>query len=114
MTTSTRIAKARIRAAQADIATARVALGRDTRPLRESLRRHRTAWICAGGFLGGIALGTLSARMWARIGALLGSSAAIAARSLLTPLVAGAIVARAQVRDETAAPVAAGDEETSL
>lgn len=112
MTTSTRIAKRRIRTARADIAAARVALRRDTRPLRESLRRHRIAWICAGGFLGGIALGTVSPRVWGQIGAVLGSSAAVAARSLLTPLVAGAIVARARIRDDAAAN-AMVDEETS-
>jgi hypothetical protein len=100
--TAARTAKTRIRTARAELALARSEVRRDLEPWREAFNRHRTAWIVAGGFAGGLALAWLPTRLWAKVGAVAGSGAAMAARSLLTPMIAGALLARKQ---PSAAPV---------
>jgi hypothetical protein len=104
--TTARTAKTRIRNARTELALARSEVRRDLEPWRATFDRHRTAWIVAGGFAGGLALAWLPTRLWARIGAVAGSGAAMAARSLLTPMIAGALIARKQ-SPAVSAPVAA-------
>jgi hypothetical protein len=90
---------ARVVAAQVELDAAHAALASDTMPIRISLRRHRAAWIVAGGLAGGFALSWLPPRIWARIGALVGGGSALLARSVLTPMIAGALLAPRQQRD---------------
>ena len=107
--TTARTAKTRIRTAQTELAVAQSAIRRDLEPWREAFNRRRTAWIVAGGFAGGLALAWLPRRLWATIGSIAGSGASLAARSLLTPMIAGALIARKQapvapvVQDQTSA-----------
>jgi hypothetical protein len=84
----------RIRLAEAELDAAHAALARDTDPIRTSFRRHRGAWIVGGGLVGGFALSWLPTRLWARVGAIVGGGAALAARSMLTPMIAGALMSR--------------------
>jgi predicted lipid-binding transport protein (Tim44 family) len=84
----------RVAAAQLRLENARRRFRHDTAPLRAEFARHRAAWLLAGGFAGGIAVGMLPRRLWSGLGAMLGSIGAIAVRSLLAPVVAGAVVAR--------------------
>jgi hypothetical protein len=92
--------------AQARLEAARSKFRRDTAPLRAAVARHRAAWLVAGGFAGGMALGLLPRRVWSGIGALLGSVASVVARSMFAPIVAGAVVARNRdkVTDQPAEP----------
>ena len=94
MTTSVRKAKSQIQTARTELDSARAGIDRDLAPWRDRFRQHRTAWIVAGGFAGGFALSWLPPKLWARIGSVVGGSAAIVARSLLTPMIAGALLAR--------------------
>ena len=96
MAISTRIEKARIRTARTEMNAARVAFLRDSLPLRTILQRHRTAFIVAGGFVSGFALSSFSPRLWSRVGAVVASGTALVARSIVTPMIAGAIMARQQ------------------
>ena len=97
-----RMAKQRIQAASADVAAAHAALRRDWAPWRVAWQRHRSALIVAGGFAGGLALSALSPRLWARAGALAAGSAAMVARSVLVPMIAGAVVAKSETADKLA------------
>ena len=94
--TTARAAKTRIRTARTELALAQSGIQRDLAPWREAFNRRRTAWIVAGGFAGGLALAWLPPRLWAKIGSVAGSGAALAARSLLTPMIAGALLVRKQ------------------
>ncbi|HSE13859.1 MAG TPA: hypothetical protein VLB69_14595 [Rudaea sp.] len=98
-----RMAQTRIRKARAELASAHAGIERDIAPWRRALNRRRMAWIVAGGFVGGFALSWLPPRLWARIGAVVGSSAAVMARSLVTPMIAGALLARKEDRAAAAA-----------
>jgi len=102
--TTARAAKTRIRTARTELASAQSELRHDLEPWREAFNRRRTTWILAGGFVGGLALAWLPRRLWAGIGAVAGSGAALMARSLLTPMIAGALVARAQAPVRPVAP----------
>jgi len=102
--TTARAAKTRIRTARTELALAQSELRHDLEPWREAFNRRRTAWILASGFAGGLALAWLPPRLWARIGSIAGSGAALMARSLLTPMIAGALVARAQAPVPQQAP----------
>jgi hypothetical protein len=84
----------RIEAAQRKVAEARKGLTRDVAGVRLALDRRKATWIVAGGLASGLALGALPARLWSRIGALAGTSVALVARSVLAPMIAGAILAR--------------------
>jgi hypothetical protein len=55
---------------------------------------HSCATRCRCGF----ALSSFSPRLWARLGAAMATSAALIARSVLTPMIAGAIAAHQQDR----------------
>ena len=92
--TTARTAQSRIRKARAELDSAHAGIERDIAPLRRAINRRRMAWIVASGFAGGFALSWLPPRLWARVGAAAGSGAAILARSLLTPMIAGALLAR--------------------
>lgn len=92
--TATRTAKLRMRRATVELATAQDSVDRQLAPWRAAFNRRRTVWIVAGGFASGLALAWLPRRLWSRIGALAGSCAALAARSVLTPMIAGALIAR--------------------
>ena len=94
--TTARLAKTRMRKATAELAVAGSGIKRDLAPWRAAFNRRRTVWIVAGGFAGGMALAWLPPRLWARIGAVAGSGAALAARSVLTPMIAGALLSRKQ------------------
>jgi hypothetical protein len=83
-----------MRKATAELAVARSGIKRDLAPWRAAFNRRRTVWIIAGGFAGGMALALLPRRVWSRIGAVAGGGAALVARSVLTPMIAGALVAR--------------------
>lgn len=94
--TTARLAKTRMRKATAELAVAGSGIKRDLAPWRAAFNRRRTVWIVAGGFASGMALAWLPPRLWARIGALTGDGAALIARSMLTPMIAGALMARKQ------------------
>lgn len=104
MMTKVQSAKARVRAAQAELDAAHVALARSTKPIEASIRRRRATWIVAGGLVSGLALSWLPPRLWAKIGALVGGGSAMLARSMLTPMIAGALMSR-----ENKAPESASD-----
>ena len=89
--TSARSAAERVRTAQTTLEVAHSTLLRDTVPIRASFHRHPVAWIVAGGLLGGFALSWLPIRLWTKIGATLAGGGALIARSLLTPLIVGAL-----------------------
>ena len=84
----------RVAAAQLRLESARARFRSDTAPLRAEFSRHRAAWLLAGGFAGGFAVGMLPRALWSGLGAVTGSISAILVRSVLTPMLAGAIVAR--------------------
>ena len=94
MATTRRSAKARLRAAQSETAAAAAALRDDAAALKAWLARHRTALIVSGGFAAGFALSSLPRRLWSGVGAFAAGTAAAVARSLLTPMLAGAVLAR--------------------
>ena len=96
MMTTARMAKIRMRKATAELTAAQTGIERRLAPWREAFNRRPTAWILAGGFAGGMAMAWLPRRAWARIGAVAGSCAGIVARSVLTPMIAGAFLARKQ------------------
>jgi len=95
MTTAS-LARTRMRKATAEMAVAGSGIERDLAPWRAAFNRRRAVWIVAGGFASGMALACLPPRLWARIGALTGGGAALIARSMLTPRIAGALMARKQ------------------
>jgi len=86
-------AAARVRAAEAEVASAKRALIASARPWRWRMQRHRGALIVCGGFVSGLALTFFPPRWWARMGAFAGATAATAARSAFTPAVIAAVVA---------------------
>ena len=84
----------RVRAAQARVEAARLELTGHVAALRTTLERRRTTLILGSGFVAGLAIGVLPTRVWSGLGALLGGTGALLARSMLTPMVAGALLAR--------------------
>jgi hypothetical protein len=100
---NTSSASSRVVAAQAELDNARAALINGTASAERRFRDHRVAWILGGGFVGGFALAFAPRRFWAGVGALVGSSAALAARSVLTPMIAGALLARVESANESTA-----------
>lgn len=88
--------KARLKAARSEIAPAQIALQRDLAAVRAWAGRHRGMLVTASGFLGGIALSALPRRFWRGIGGAAAAIAATMARSLLTPMIAGAFLAKRQ------------------
>jgi len=96
-------ARARVEAAQAELAAAETNLAHTVEPWGAKLRAHRTALVLAGGFATGLAVALLPTRWWGRIGALAGSIAgtvgAAAAKSFVTPAVMGAALARKKMAD---------------
>ncbi|MGH8122179.1 MAG: hypothetical protein ACREPT_05360 [Rudaea sp.] len=88
-----RAAAGRVRAAQAELDLAHVALGRELAPVLVSFNRHRVAWMVAGGLVGGLTLSWLPSRLSARIGATVGSSVALLARSVIGRMIAAAVLA---------------------
>jgi hypothetical protein len=97
---------ARVRQAEANLASAEHALIQSAGPWRWRLRRHRNALILCGGFVSGLALTFFPPRWWARIGAFAGATAATAARSALTPAIVGAVLAHVR-RDDGASDTSA-------
>jgi hypothetical protein len=87
-------AAVRVRVAQAELAAAERELARSARPWQLRLQRHRNALVLCGGFVSGLALTFLPTRWWARFGAGVGATAAVAARSTLTPALIGALLAK--------------------
>jgi hypothetical protein len=103
-------AAARVRKAEADLASAEHALVASAQPWRRRMRRHRNALILCSGFASGLALTFFPPRWWARVGAFAGSAAATAARSAFAPAIIGAVLAhfrRSDGASETAAQAAA-------
>jgi predicted lipid-binding transport protein (Tim44 family) len=90
--------------AQDRLEAARRKFRRDAAPWRAEYARHRAAWLLAGGFAGGLAVGMLPRGFWSKFGALLGSTSAVVARVVFAPVLAGALAARE--RDAAAAPPA--------
>lgn len=87
----------RVRAAQARVEAARLELSRDVAALRALVERRKTSVILGSGFVVGLAMGVLPTKVWAKVGAMIGGTGAILARSMVTPMVAGALMARAGV-----------------
>lgn len=87
-------ASTRVRRAQAELSVAQAALERDANACGFWARRRRGALAAGGGFVAGMLLTLLPARWWSRAGALTGASAAIAARSVLLPMLVGAAFGR--------------------
>ena len=96
----------RVAAAQLRLESARRRFRHDTAPLRAGFARHRAAWLLAGGFAGGFAVGMLPRGLWSGLAAMVGSISTILARSVLTPMLAGAIVARDHDSSATPPPAA--------
>lgn len=95
MTAATRASlRQRADAVERDADAARRRLAADTATLRAAFERRRATWIVSGGLASGFVLGLLPPRLWARIGAAIGGTAAIVARSVMAPMIAGAIIAR--------------------
>jgi hypothetical protein len=94
--TTSRSAKARLRAARSEAQVAVLRVHHDGHALWTRFEEHRVAWLVAGGFIGGLALSSLPRRFWARIGGFAAASAAVVARSMLAPMIAGALVAKKQ------------------
>jgi len=92
--TTARLAKTRMLKATTELAVARSGIKHNLAPWRAAFDRRRSLWIVAGGFASGMALALLPPRVWSRIGAVAGGGAALLARSVLTPMIAGALVAR--------------------
>lgn len=105
-------AQERVMLAQAELDAAHAALARDTFPLKSSLRKHRGAWIVGGGVVSGFALSFLPTRLWARIGAVVGGGSAMLARSMITPMIAGALMSLQQRSDSSAQPPPAQSDST--
>lgn len=85
--------RARADTAQRTVVATRARLAHDAAPLRAAFERHRAAWIIGGGLASGFALALLPRRLWSGLGALLGGTTAIVVRSVVAPMIAGAIVA---------------------
>jgi hypothetical protein len=94
-------APARVRMAEARLASAERALIVSTRLWRWRLRRHRGALIVGGGFVSGLVLTFFPPRWWARVGAFAGATAATAARSALTPAIIGTVLAHFRHDDDS-------------
>ena len=97
--TTSRSAKARLRAARSEAQVAALRVHHDGHALWARFEEHRVAWLVAGGFVSGLALSSLPRRFWARIGGIAAASAAVVARSMLAPMIAGALVAKNQQKD---------------
>ena len=93
-TTRSRSAKARLRAARSEAQVAAVRVRRDGHAFWNRFEEHRVAWLVAGGFASGLALSSLPRRFWAHIGGFAAAGAAVIARSMLAPMIAGALVAK--------------------
>jgi hypothetical protein len=93
----------RVRQAQNQLVAAEDELAKSALPWRRGLQRHRGALALCGGFIGGLALTLLPPRWWARVGAVIGATAAGVARSALTPAVIGAVISQIR-RGEDAHP----------
>ena len=100
-------AAARVREAQAELARAEYNLAQTAELWRRGLRRHRTAVLLGSGFASGLAVSLLPVRWWGRIGAVVGSVGAAAARSFLTPAFLGAAVGKLSGRANAERPVSA-------
>ncbi|MGA9335696.1 MAG: hypothetical protein WBV39_15555 [Rudaea sp.] len=83
----------RVRQARMQLESAERELVKSARPWSERLRRNREAIALSAGFAGGLALAVFPSLWWARAGAFVGSAAANAARSVLTPMLIGAAMA---------------------
>jgi len=94
----------RAAAAQRAVLAARARVRRDMAPLRAAFERHRNAWIVGGGLASGFALAFLPRRLWSGVGAVLGGTTALVARSVVAPMIAGAIVARERTGTDSGAP----------
>ena len=103
MTAAKRSPSARAAAAQQNVLAARARVNRDLAPLRAAFERHRSAWIVGGGLASGFALAFLPRRLWSGVGAVLGGTTALVARSVVAPMIAGAIVARERTATDSEA-----------
>ena len=83
---------ARVRLAEAELATAEREFMKSALPWRQRLHRHRNALNLASGFAAGLALTLLPSRWWAGVGAAVGKTAASSARSPLAPAILGAVL----------------------
>ena len=95
-------ANKRVLTAQAELASAELALRNNAHPLRVYVQQHQVATIILGGLASGFALALLPLRWWAALGALAGRTAALAARSTLAPALVGAAVTRIKRHDGAA------------
>ena len=86
--------RSRVVAAQARVDATRVELTGHVAALRAIVQRRRKTLIVGSGLVAGVAVGLLPIRFWGGFGAMLGTVGALVARSMLTPMVAGALLAR--------------------
>jgi hypothetical protein len=86
--------KSRVSEAQADVDAARTELADSLAVIRTRMRNHRAGVIIGAGLVSGFALSLLPTKLWARVGAVLGATGALVARSVLAPMIAGALIAR--------------------
>jgi hypothetical protein len=80
--------------AQDRLESARSRFRHDTAPWRAAFARHRAAWIVAGGFAGGLAVGMLPRGFWSKVATLLASSGAVVARTAFAPALANVMARR--------------------
>jgi hypothetical protein len=86
--------RSRVAAAQARVDAARLELTGHVAALRAIVQHRRNTLIVGSGLVAGLAVGLLPIRFWGGFGGMLASIGALAARSMLTPMVAGALLAR--------------------
>ena len=86
--------KSRVNEAQADVDAEGAELADSLAIIRARMRKHRTGVILGAGLVSGFALSLLPTKLWARVGAVLGATGALVARSVLAPMIAGALIAR--------------------
>jgi hypothetical protein len=86
--------KARVNEAEADVNVAGAELADSLALIRMRIRKHPTAVLLGSGLLAGFALSILPTKLWARVGAVVGATGALVARSVLAPMIAGALIAR--------------------
>jgi hypothetical protein len=102
------MAKIRMRKATAELTAAQTGIERRLAPWRAAFNRRPTAWILAGGFAGGIAYGLAAATRMGSNRRRRRQLCGIVARSVLTPMIAGALLARKQPSAPVTEPATCG------
>ncbi len=80
-----------VKRARIALNNAEVALHENTTSWQQFFKRHRTGIVLGGGFLAGVAFTVFPPKVWARIGSVVGGSAAWLVQSPLSPSLFGAL-----------------------